>query len=91
MLVSRILKKPHVQFTQQLSNLIRSMSVKSTYLQFDDFGDPEKVVKKHEITLSSPKGKEVLVKMLASPINPADINVIQGEMIQFNSDSTYFS
>lgn len=83
MFITRILKKPNVI---QFSTLIRSMSVKSTYLQFDDFGDPEKVVKKFETTLNSPKGKEVLVKVLAAPINPADINIIQGNFcIELNS------
>lgn len=55
------------------------MSVKATILQFDDFGEPHKVVKQNEVRLDAPKENEVLVKMLIAPINPADINVIQGK------------
>lgn len=57
---------------------IRAMSVKSTFLQIDEVGEPEKVLKKRETQLNSPKPNEILVKMLASPINPAIINIIQG-------------
>lgn len=57
---------------------IRTMSVKSTYLQIDELGEPDKVLKKCETQLDSPKDNEILVKMLASPINPAIINIIQG-------------
>lgn len=57
----------------------RSMSVLSTYLEYAEHGEPGKVVAKREEQLKSPKSNEVLVKILAAPINPADINVIQGK------------
>lgn len=63
---------------------IRTMSIKSTFLQIDEVGDPEKVLKKCETQLNSPNDNEILVKMLASPINPAIINIIQGMKKQFS-------
>lgn len=57
---------------------IRTMSVKSTFLQIEELGEPHKVLKKCEAQLDSPKANEVLVKILATPINPAAINIIQG-------------
>lgn len=51
-------------------------------LMYGQYGDPNEVVLKAETPLDlsggSLKDFEVLVKFLASPINPADINTIQG-------------
>lgn len=50
----------------------------SRQLVYRQFGDPLEVVKFRE-TLVPPLGKtDVLVRMLAAPVNPADINTIQG-------------
>lgn len=62
---------------------IRLMSVKSTFLQINELGEPHKVLTKCETQLSSPKDNEVLVKMLAAPINPAVINIMQGIFCTF--------
>ena len=58
----------------------------STYavheLQADQYGLPNDVLKlNHTGTIDSSqlKANEVLIKLLASPINPADINVIEGK------------
>lgn len=59
----------------------QSMSVKSSFLQCDEFGSPEKVLQLRSAELNAPADNEVLVKILVSPINPADINIIQGEHI----------
>lgn len=59
----------------------RSMSVVATYLKYTQYGEPVSVLKKYEETLGEPKNNEVLVNILAAPINPADINVIQGTSI----------
>lgn len=56
----------------------RSMSVLSTYLKYSQYGEPITVLTKGEETLEEPKNNEVLLKILAAPVNPADINVIQG-------------
>ena len=45
---------------------------------YQEHGDPIKVLEVMETMLSKPKKSQVLIKMLASPINPADINMIQG-------------
>lgn len=47
-------------------------------LQFRNHGDPSKVVQLEDVDLPPIGEKDVLVKMLAAPINPADINMIQG-------------
>lgn len=78
MLFQKALTTSKICLPKLLSANIRSMSVKSTFLQVDELGDPDKVLKKCEAQLDSPKDNEVLVKMLASPINPAMINIIQG-------------
>lgn len=54
------------------------MSVLATRLVYSEFGEPADVVKSVQEQLDSPKGHEVTVKILAAPINPADINTIQG-------------
>jgi len=46
---------------------------------YNQYGNPRNVVKLETIPLPNDlKPNEVLVKMLAAPINPADINMIQG-------------
>lgn len=57
----------------------RQMSVVAQILRYKEYGDPVKVVEIAEETLSDPTGNEVLVKILAAPVNPADINTIQGK------------
>ncbi|XP_068614951.1 enoyl-[acyl-carrier-protein] reductase, mitochondrial [Brachionichthys hirsutus] len=47
-------------------------------LLYREHGDPSKVVQLEDIDLPSRGVNDVLVKMLAAPINPADINMIQG-------------
>ncbi|XP_077861505.1 enoyl-[acyl-carrier-protein] reductase, mitochondrial-like [Saccoglossus kowalevskii] len=48
-------------------------------LKYSEYGDPSKVVQKTAITLPYIVDENsVLVKMIAAPVNPADINTIQG-------------
>ncbi|CAN7983181.1 unnamed protein product [Ixodes pacificus] len=52
---------------------------KSYAIQFKEFGDPCKVLEKVEDPVVSDIGPdEISVKILAAPINPSDINTIQG-------------
>ncbi|XP_022089399.1 enoyl-[acyl-carrier-protein] reductase, mitochondrial-like [Acanthaster planci] len=51
---------------------------KAQALIYGDYGDPVKVLKLTEIELPPLDSTSVKIKMLASPINPADINTIQG-------------
>jgi NADPH:quinone reductase-like Zn-dependent oxidoreductase len=45
---------------------------------FAEFGEPQDVLDLRSSTLPEPTDGQALVKILASPINPADINTIQG-------------
>ncbi|XP_022670509.1 enoyl-[acyl-carrier-protein] reductase, mitochondrial-like [Varroa destructor] len=67
------------------SFLLRSSSISARMVstnftvKFYEFGDPLEVLKHDECPIPAIKEADsVLIKMLASPINPADINVIQG-------------
>lgn len=53
------------------------MNVKAIVLR--EFGSPLDVLTLEESTLPDPGAGEVLVQMLKAPINPADINVIEGK------------
>jgi trans-2-enoyl-CoA reductase len=55
------------------------MSVMASVLRYSDYGDPGKVMTKCMEKLETPEGNQLLVKILIAPINPADINTIQGE------------
>lgn len=50
----------------------------SKQLVYCEFGDPLNVVKFRECEVPPLDSQEVLVRMLAAPVNPADINTIQG-------------
>lgn len=58
---------------------IRYQCVNAAKLVYSEYGDPVKVVQKQEESLPQLKSNEVLIKMLAAPVNPADINTIQGK------------
>ncbi|XP_047454343.1 enoyl-[acyl-carrier-protein] reductase, mitochondrial isoform X2 [Mugil cephalus] len=47
-------------------------------LLYRHHGDPSRVVQLEDIDLPPIGAKDVMVKVLAAPINPADINMIQG-------------
>ncbi|XP_011539842.1 enoyl-[acyl-carrier-protein] reductase, mitochondrial isoform X2 [Homo sapiens] len=47
-------------------------------LVYGHHGDPAKVVELKNLELAAVRGSDVRVKMLAAPINPSDINMIQG-------------
>lgn len=54
------------------------MSPPSTAVVYDQHGPPDKVTRIVEIPPAEIKHNEVCVKMLAAPINPSDINRIEG-------------
>ncbi|KAJ8715056.1 hypothetical protein PYW08_005037 [Mythimna loreyi] len=54
----------------------------SKQLVYSEFGDPIQVLKVREIEVPKLGTQDVLVRMLAAPINPADINTIQGKNIK---------
>jgi mitochondrial enoyl-[acyl-carrier protein] reductase / trans-2-enoyl-CoA reductase len=47
-------------------------------LVYSKYGEPQDVLQLHNHSISPPSGTSVVVRMLASPINPADVNQIQG-------------
>lgn len=47
-------------------------------LTFSDYGDPAAVLSLHSHSISPPHSNLMTLRFLASPINPADINQIQG-------------
>jgi len=47
-------------------------------LVYSEYGEPKTVLKLHKHSLPAAYGPEILIKFLASPINPADINQIEG-------------
>lgn len=78
--MKRLIMIPKFYYHQQ-----RSMSVIAKTLKYTEYGEPKDVIKCVEEKLDSPTASQVLVKMLAAPINPADINTIQGFYIHNNN------
>lgn len=50
----------------------------STGLVYESFGNPSVVVNLREMLLRTPQKGDVVVKFLAAPVNPADLNMIEG-------------
>ena len=48
-------------------------------VRFHSWGDPEDVLVVEDVELSRPGPGQVLVRMKAAPINPADINLVEGK------------
>ncbi|XP_058115780.1 enoyl-[acyl-carrier-protein] reductase, mitochondrial-like [Anopheles ziemanni] len=74
--------KQMVPITKQMylvPSATRNMSVMAKVLRYGEYGEPAKVLRLQEETISDPKDDEVLIKTLGAPINPADINTIQGK------------
>lgn len=63
--------------TRIITGSIRNLMSKQ--LMYSEFGDPLQVVKITESEVPDLGSQDVLVRMLAAPINPADINTIQGK------------
>jgi NADPH:quinone reductase-like Zn-dependent oxidoreductase len=47
-------------------------------LRFAEFGKPEEVLHVHDLVLPSLTNNQVRLKILASPVNPADLNLVAG-------------
>lgn len=57
----------------------RVNSTQAKKLFYTEYGDPMKVVNMQSAELRDPEPDEVVVEIIASPVNPADINTIQGK------------
>ncbi|KAH3826466.1 enoyl-[acyl-carrier-protein] reductase, mitochondrial-like [Dreissena polymorpha] len=61
------------------NNLRLFHEINVTSVKYHEYGDPNKVLKTEHTTLKGPlMDEEVLVRMLMAPINPSDINMIEG-------------
>lgn len=80
MVYSSLLRSVTRRFLTEKNLCCRCIHVQASRLILEEFGDPKKVVKKECFTVDSSnlRNDDVLVKMLNAPINPADINTIQG-------------
>lgn len=58
---------------------LRTMAIMARSIKYSEHGEPINVLGICEDKIDDPKDNQVLVKILAAPINPADINTIQGE------------
>ncbi|KAL4959192.1 enoyl-[acyl-carrier-protein] reductase [Aspergillus stella-maris] len=47
-------------------------------LVYSKYGEPKDVLKLHKHSISAPNGTQVNLRLLAAPLNPADVNQIQG-------------
>lgn len=57
----------------------RNMSCLASVLRYAEYGEPGKVLKLCSETIAAPQNDNLLVKILLAPINPADVNTIQGK------------
>nr|CDS32792.1 zinc binding dehydrogenase [Hymenolepis microstoma] len=57
---------------------VLTRGISSWQLTFNNHGEPLDVLYERNVDLVSPKNQEVLVNFRASPINPSDINAVQG-------------
>ncbi|KAK3932419.1 Enoyl-[acyl-carrier-protein] reductase, mitochondrial [Frankliniella fusca] len=63
---------------RSLSAVRRLHTIHARKLLYCDYGEPSQVVKLVEEKLSSPQSNQIVLEMLGAPINPADINTVQG-------------
>jgi len=47
--------------------------------RYHQYGVPEEVVAIEQVELAAPEGDEVLVRVIAAPINPSDLNTLEGK------------
>ncbi len=64
----------------KLSRLFQNAcrTIRTRAIVYDHFGDPMESLKLRDVEIGDPKEGQVVVKLLAAPVNPADINMIQG-------------
>lgn len=52
----------------------------ASVLRYAEYGEPASVLKVCQEKVDKPEADRVLVKILLAPINPADINTVQGDI-----------
>ncbi|ANZ74885.1 BA75_02984T0 [Komagataella pastoris] len=53
-------------------------SITARALVYDTYGEPKDVISVHKHEVHAPQGNEIVLQTLAAPINPSDINQVQG-------------
>ncbi|BFZ53910.1 mitochondrial 2-enoyl thioester reductase [Savitreella phatthalungensis] len=77
-LLSRVLRSRGSSLSLSTTSSLRRRGITSRAIVFDRYGAPGDVLKVHEYETGEPRSDEFLVRFLASPINPADLNQIEG-------------
>eukprot|EP01122_Echinamoeba_exundans_P010600 TRINITY_DN39_c1_g1_i1.p1 TRINITY_DN39_c1_g1~~TRINITY_DN39_c1_g1_i1.p1 ORF type:complete len:359 (-),score=92.15 TRINITY_DN39_c1_g1_i1:105-1181(-) len=67
-----------VRSASRLASSKRSFATEAVVARYKEHGRPENVLQLEKQTLPSAGKNQVLVKMLMAPINPSDINMIEG-------------
>ncbi|KAL8236540.1 hypothetical protein R6Q59_017621 [Mikania micrantha] len=70
--------RPRIQISGKIRVFCTLMSPPSTAVIYENHGPPDTVTKIIQLPPVEIKANDVCVKMLASPINPSDINRIEG-------------
>ena len=70
-----MVRGPASQASLPPSNIVSTMQA----VVFDQPGDPQSVLQVRDVELGQPEHGEVLVRMLASPVNPSDLMFVRGE------------
>ncbi|KAK9055412.1 hypothetical protein SSX86_026495 [Deinandra increscens subsp. villosa] len=70
--------RPRIQISGKVRAFCALMSPTSTAVFYENHGPPDTVTKIIQLPSVEIKANDVCVKMLASPINPSDINRIEG-------------
>jgi len=60
------------------TSAVRARFVSANVAKYRAHGAPAQVIKMETEEVGQPKGSDVLIKMLAAPVNPSDINMIEG-------------
>ena len=65
-----------------MSRILSNLSIRrcASRLAYNEYGPPSEVIQLEQFDDPTPaQDANVVVKMLAAPVHPADINTIQGE------------
>ncbi|ANB13403.1 Etr1p [Sugiyamaella lignohabitans] len=63
---------------ERIGRSLRYSSTVSRAIIYSEYGNPRECVKVFEHKLEAPTGSQAIIRLLAAPINPSDINQIEG-------------
>ncbi|CEG83827.1 hypothetical protein RMATCC62417_17696 [Rhizopus microsporus] len=70
--------RQRVSVSQYVARRYYTSDITAKAMVYSDYGQPSQVLRMHSFKLPALTADTVHVKFLASPINPADVNMIQG-------------